>query len=69
MLVELELNFRDDGGDSPIVYSLSSPDGWEPTGGAIFFEKPDGQFARFSFRIENPSGEPKLIVTEEAPVD
>jgi hypothetical protein len=67
MIVELELNFRDDHGDSPLVYSLASPDGWVPTGGAIFFEKKNGEFARFTFRIENGEDEPKMIVLEEAP--
>lgn len=67
MIVEMELNLKDEGGESPIVHSLAVPEGWQLTGGAIFLEKKDGLFSRFAFRIDNLDGEPEFVVLEEAP--
>lgn len=58
MIVELKLIFKDAYGapdDDPaeIVYTLSSPEGFEVTGGQIFVENPDtANLDRFTFRID-----------------
>lgn len=57
MVIELVLDFRDDDGQGgpPFQFShtLTSPEGFEVTGGQIFVERVGGgELDRFSFRID-----------------
>lgn len=72
MVVELVLTFKDeyadDGlpGESTFTQTLTTPEGFEITGGQIFVENTEtSDLQRFSFRIErDDSGRAQLVVME-----
>lgn len=72
MVIELVLNFKDEyadgevAGESSFTHTLTSPEGFEITGGQIFVENSNtSDLQRFSFRIDrDDDGKASLTIME-----
>lgn len=70
MVFEVKLTFKDNlsEDDDPLefVHTVSAPEGFEVTGGQLFVERrPNGDFERFSFRIDrDKDGKAEFIILE-----
>jgi hypothetical protein len=71
VVFEVKLTFKDNlsEDDDPLefVHTVSAPEGFEVTGGQLFVERhPNGDFERFSFRIDrDKEGKAEFTVLED----